>query len=117
MTDLHFLRKFHIFASGNCPFSTLKNRRYSMGRILLAGFLGAIVLMIWGFLSWAVLPWSGQSMLMLQNEDAVLSALKAGNAESGMYVIPGMKDHNDEAAKKAHMEKMKAGPIAMIQYS
>src|SRR5438067_2195357 len=72
---------------GTCPFSTLKNRRYSMGRILLAGFLGAIVLMIWGFLSWAVLPWSGQSMLKLPNEDTVLSALKAGNAESGMYVI------------------------------
>src|SRR5439155_12895203 len=47
----------------------------------------------------------------------VMSALKAGNPESGTYSIPGMGDAKDEAAKTAHMEKMKAGPVAMISYS
>src|SRR5207247_427431 len=40
---------------GTCPFSTLKNRRYSMGRILLAGFLAAIVAAsLLGKLSWSL---------------------------------------------------------------
>src|SRR5439155_6103238 len=57
------------------------------------------------------------TMHSLQNEDAVLAALKAGNPESGFYRIPGEKDHSDEAGRKAIYEKMKAGPVAMIHYS
>ena len=88
-----------------------------MIRIIVAGFLGALALFVWGFISWEVLPWNAQAMHKLSNEDAVMSALKAGNPESGTYSIPGMPDTKDEAAKSAHMEKMKAGPVAMIQYS
>lgn len=87
-----------------------------MGRIILAGFLGAVVLFIWGFLSWAVLPWNEQSIHTLPNEDAVLTVLKSQNLENGLYRIPGHKD-NSEASKKAAYEKMKTGPMAMIHYS
>ncbi len=85
-----------------------------MSRIVLAGFLGALVLFFWGFLSWAVLPFHSQTTHTLSNEDAVAAALKSGNAESGAYRIPGIG--GNEAAKKTEMEKMKAGPIAWIQY-
>ncbi|MFI5264631.1 MAG: hypothetical protein ACHQM6_08960 [Candidatus Kapaibacterium sp.] len=85
-----------------------------MGRIILAGFLGALVLFIWGFLSWAVLPFHSQTTHALPNEDAVAAVLKSGNAESGTYRIPGIG--NTEATKKAEMEKMKVGPIAWIHY-
>jgi len=87
-----------------------------MGRIILAGFLGAIVLMIWGFLSWAVLPFHGKTMHTLSNEDAVVAAIKAGNAESGTYQIPGMGD-GSAAAKKIEMDKMKVGPTGWLHYS
>ncbi|MEP7234079.1 MAG: hypothetical protein ABI778_02170 [Ignavibacteriota bacterium] len=85
-----------------------------MLRTLLAGFLGAIVLMIWGFLSWAVLPFHGSTTQTLPNEDAVTATLKSGNVESGTYRIPGMG--KDAASKKVEMEKMTAGPIAWIHY-
>ena len=71
-----------------------------MIRIIIAGFLGAVVLFIWGFISWAVLPFNSQTMLALPNEDTVLAALKAGNIESGLYRIPGEKNRNDEGARK-----------------
>jgi hypothetical protein len=86
-------------------------------RIIIAGFLGAVVLFIWGFISWEVLPWNAQTMHKLSNEDAVMAVIKAGNPESGTYSIPGMGDAKDEASKNAHMEKMKTGPTAMIEYS
>ena len=85
-----------------------------MSRTILAGFLGAIVLMIWGFLSWDVLPFHRSTMHALGNEDAVVAALKAGNAANGTYMIPAMG--TDEASKKAAMEKMKAGPTAWVHY-
>jgi len=86
-----------------------------MSRILLAGFLGALVLFFWGFVSWEVLPWHSMTTHSLSNEDAVVAALKSGNPESGTYMIPGMG--NSEAGKKAQMEKMKAGPVAWLHYS
>jgi hypothetical protein len=86
-----------------------------MGRIILAGFLGAVVLFIWGFLSWAVLPFHAKTTHPLPNEDAVVTALKSGNVESGTYRIPAIGDN--EAAKKAEMEKMKTGPIVWLHYS
>jgi hypothetical protein len=85
-----------------------------MSRTILAGFLGALVLFFWGFLSWTVLPFHSQTTHALPNEDVVASALKAGNAESGTYRIPGIG--NSEATKKVEMEKMKVGPIAWIHY-
>ena len=88
-----------------------------MSRTLLAGFLGALVLMIWGFIAWEVLPFHTMTMHTLSNEDAVVAALKSGNAETGAYMVPGIGDKHDEAAKKAEMEKMKIGPEAWIHYT
>ncbi len=88
-----------------------------MSRKLLAGFLGALVLMIWGFISWEVLPFHNMTMHTLSNEDAVVAALKSCNAESGAYMIPGNGGKTDAATKKAVMDKMKTGPIGWLHYS
>jgi len=89
-----------------------------MMRIILAGFLGAIALFVWGFLSWEVLPFHSKSLRTLPNEDSVVAVLRSGNVESGTYIIPGMADEKGGAeAKKAQVEKMKRGPVAMLHYS
>ncbi|MEI8133966.1 MAG: hypothetical protein WCH46_02665 [bacterium] len=85
-------------------------------RVIIAGFLGAIVLFIWGFISWAVLPWNAQTMHTIPNEDSVLNMLKAQHLETGLYRIPN-EMRKDEASRNAAYEKMKAGPIAIINYS
>ena len=87
-----------------------------MSRNLFAGFLGAVVLMVWGFVSWEVLPFHGKTIHTLSNEDAVVSVLKSGNPETGTYQIPGMGE-GSEASKKAQMEKMETGPVAWLHYS
>ena len=86
-----------------------------MNRTIIAGFLGALVLFIWGFISWAVLPWHNMTTHSLTNEDAVISVLKSANTESGTYMIPGMG--TTEVGKKTQMEKMKVGPNAWLHYS
>src|SRR5690242_12112914 len=110
--DLHFPGKLLIFAAGYSSVSSTK-KGVHMSRTILAGFLGAIVLFAWGFVSWVILPFHGQTTHALPNEDAVAAALKSGNAESGAYRIPAIG--GDEITKKAEMEKMKTGPIAWIQ--
>ncbi|MDP4221208.1 MAG: hypothetical protein Q8916_05080 [Bacteroidota bacterium] len=87
-----------------------------MMRTIVAGFLGAVVIFMWGFLSWAVLPWHKTTTHGFSNEDAVVSAMKSGNAETGTYMIPAMPDGTD-ASQKSHTEKMKSGPVAIVHYS
>jgi hypothetical protein len=115
--NLDFANNLLIFElRHSLSFFTFTNRRVQMGRTSLAAFLGALVLFIWGFLSWEVLPFHSKTMHTLPNEDAVVTTLKSGNAESGTYMIPGTGD-GSEAAKKAAMNKMKTGPMGWLMYS
>ncbi|HYM19929.1 MAG TPA: hypothetical protein VEW28_02880 [Candidatus Kapabacteria bacterium] len=82
-----------------------------MKRILLASVLGAITMFIWGFISWAVLPWHTSSIHTFSNEDAIVAAIKAGNNPSGAYMIPGFAMGHD-----AMVAKTEAGPVAHIFY-
>ena len=41
-------------------------------RIILAGIIGAIILFVWGSVSWMLLPYHTQTISHLTNEDAVL---------------------------------------------
>ncbi len=80
---------------------------------LIASLLGALVLFIWGFISWAALPFHTSTMRGLSNEDTVIAALRSGNASTGVYQMPSMNGPNKEAAEA----KWKAGPMAMVFYS
>jgi hypothetical protein len=83
-----------------------------MKKIILASALGAVVMFMWGAVSWVVLPWHNATMHSFSNEDAIISVLKASNAESGTYMIPGYAN-----TKEAMVEKAKNGPIAHVNYS
>jgi hypothetical protein len=81
-----------------------------MKRILLGGLLGGIVLFVWGFVSWAVLPWHEATLNVVSNEDAVLGAIAANATKRGIYLIPGAPDTtglSDEEAERREQEAMK----------
>jgi hypothetical protein len=80
-----------------------------MKNVIIASILGALTMFMWGAISWTILPWHMMTMHSFSNEDAVVAALKAGNAATGTYNIPGMSDNHE-----AQMAKAKAGPVAMI---
>ena len=82
-----------------------------MKKLALACILGALTMFIWGAISWVVLPWHKMTMHSFSNEDAVVAAIKSGNATNGMYTIPGRS--TDPTLIEA---KRKQGPVAMISY-
>ncbi|MCP3979029.1 MAG: hypothetical protein GY716_06810 [bacterium] len=96
-------------------------------RIVLAGVIGAIVLFVWGFVSWMALGWHNTTGGVLPDEPAVVQVLKdtvndRGATEPGVYWIPGMADMEglDDAEKEAAVEawgnKHREGPLAMLVY-
>lgn len=85
-----------------------------MKRILLAGLLAAFAVHLWGFLSWAALPWHQATIHNLPNEDAVLSALRQHVNAAGVYRFPA--EPTLESDWQAFTEKYQRGPVGMMMF-
>ncbi len=84
-----------------------------MGRTLLAGVIGGIVLFAWGFVSHMVLDWGQAGVKNLPNEETLLPAMKAAVNEPGFYFFPGM-DETKPNAMEEWEPKMQAGPRGVL---
>lgn len=65
-----------------------------MKRNLLLSVVAGVVLFVWGFISWAVLPWHNMVANKFTNEASVAQALKENAPQQGVYILPfSEKDH------------------------
>ena len=87
-------------------------------QLALGSVLGAVVLFVWSFIAWTLIPWPGEPLRSFTNDDAVASAIKANAPRSGNYLLPnevkrapGMTDDQYKAAQQVAMEKMSRGPV------
>lgn len=91
-----------------------------MGRMLTAALVGAIIVFVWGFVSWVVLPWHWWAMAPMPNDAAVAEVLKSGIKESGLYLSPAPPHFADRAAtqdeEKAWRDKHEKGPLVRVFY-
>jgi hypothetical protein len=81
-----------------------------MLRWVLGAVGAAVVMFLWGFVYWGLLPFGAASIHSLPNEDAVRAALRAGNLPTGVYYLPKMG--TDPAAEAHSLE----GPIVKLYY-
>ena len=65
-----------------------------MKRTVLLSVVAGIVLFVWGFISWAVLPWHNMIANKFTNEAAISQALKDNSPQRGVYYLPySEEDH------------------------
>jgi len=66
-------------------------------KILLLSVTAGVVLFVWGFISWAVLPWHNLVASKFTNEAAVSQVLKENAPQQGVYFLPfSEKDHGPD---------------------
>ncbi len=94
-----------------------------MKQILLSGLLGAVILFVWSFLAWTIIPIHTPTLRTIQNEDSVIAVMKKSMPEKGVYNFPAMPAVTPEMSKEekdAVMKKMEdkalRGPVGMIVY-
>ncbi len=94
-----------------------------MKQLLLGALAGAVILFVWGFLAWAVLPLHKASFRPVPNEDAVVSALGGNIGTGGVYYFPGIPEETANTSaeqRKANMDayvhKHQAGPIGVVMF-
>ena len=64
---------------------------------LLLSVVAGLVLFVWGFISWAVLPWHNMVANKFTDEAAVARVLKANSPQQGIYFLPyAEKDHGPD---------------------
>ena len=92
-------------------------------RILLAGIVGGVVMFVWNFVAHELLPIGEMGVSVMQNEDAVTSALQSNLGDnSGFYVFPsgGLTPGATSDQKKAAMQKaakqMAEGAAGLLIY-
>lgn len=65
-----------------------------MKKNVLLSLVAGLVLFVWGFISWAVLPWHMMVANKFTNEAAVSQVLKDNSPQTGVYYLPfSEKDH------------------------
>jgi hypothetical protein len=92
-------------------------------RTLLAAVLGGIAMFIWNFVAHELLPVGEMGVGVMQNEDAVRSALETNLGDTpGFYIFPsggftpGATRAEKEVAMKKSEEQMAAGAAGLLIY-
>jgi len=81
-----------------------------MKRVLIGTIVGAVVLFMWNFVSWTVLPWHNMTIHDMPAGTKLSADFKAGSLPTGVYWYPEMQ-REVEAASEA--EKVK-GSFGMV---
>lgn len=86
-----------------------------MVRTIISGFVGAIIVFMWGFLAWPTLDLWGDDLRSLPGEGSVEAFLGEQVPEDGAYYFPGMpEDMEDTEAMGAWAERHEEGPIGLV---
>lgn len=93
-----------------------------MIKVIIGGFIGAIIAFAWCFVSWTVIPWHQSAMNQFSNQDFVAWVMKENAKKSGVYMLPQFKSTDgdlspSEIAKNLDDQKaaMKKGPLVFAQ--
>lgn len=74
-------------------------------KIIKCGFIGGIILFLWGAAAWTILPWQMNQFSKFSDEKDVRFTIKDNAPESGLYMIPymGYSNHEDKMEAKKQM--------------
>ncbi|MCH8902956.1 MAG: hypothetical protein IIA45_03460 [Bacteroidetes bacterium] len=94
-----------------------------MKKLIIGALVGMVILFVWGFLSWVLLPLHHHSLKYTPQQDDIMSTLNEGMEEEGLFVLPSVVDRDiklfdkEYKTKSAKLRKeMKGKPYAMIIY-
>jgi hypothetical protein len=86
-------------------------------RMLMAGVVGGVILFVWGFLAWGVLPIHKTTIHEISSQDSLITALQSALPQKGVYLFPSMSQNAPSAeAEKQWQERYRKGPVGMIVY-
>jgi hypothetical protein len=87
-----------------------------MKKQLVATIVGGLILFIWQFLSWSMLPVHQSEYGYTPNQDKIMEVLTQNLTEEGTYMIPGVPPGSTQEQAQAAMDAGAGKPWASISY-
>jgi hypothetical protein len=87
-----------------------------MRKIFTAGLVGGVILFVWGFLAWVILPFHTGAIRTFANEEAVVATMSAGSPAKGVYMFPAQPPKSQVAENEAWVKKMEKGPTGIVVF-
>ncbi len=87
-----------------------------MGKVVVGGIVGGIVVFIWGAISHMATPLGTMGIRQVPHEDQVVAAMKESIHEPGFYFFPGrdMSKSLSEPDTQAYAAKLRQGPSGVL---
>ena len=85
-----------------------------MKKILIGSIVGALIMFIWSFLAWMILPIHANTYKYTDKQEAILKALADNNLETGIYGMPSAPTKEEQMKI---MENNKGKPGAALFYT
>ena len=83
-----------------------------MKGIIVGALLGAVLMFMWGFLFWGVLPVGATAISGVEDQAGLQAELAKRIPQSGVYMLPYAQDQSDAEYQALHAK----GPIVTIHY-
>jgi hypothetical protein len=94
-----------------------------MKKIFIGSFVGALILFIWSFLAWSILPLHLHTFTYTPAQDSILKVLSGSGMETGVYLAPMVDnrnvhgiDHKYMEDSHKYMEEKKGQPMVTLYY-
>ena len=86
-----------------------------MKKILLTALLCSLVLFVWGFVSWTILPWHNTVANKFKSEAAVAEALKQNAPRAGIYYLPFAQEDQKRGETAAFVNVLPRGHLTGME--
>jgi len=87
-----------------------------MKKQLVGTLVAALILFVWQFLSWSVLPTHKSEFTYTPNQDKIMEVLNQNLSEEGTYMMPGVAPGSSPEQEMAVMESGMGKPWASVSY-
>ncbi|MEE9450979.1 MAG: hypothetical protein V3V72_13100 [Ignavibacteriaceae bacterium] len=81
-----------------------------MNKLIVPSLITAVVVFIWIFISWTLLPWHNVDIKSIKDQ-VLLEQMKESLTEPGIYLYPGETEDESDAAMQEWSDQYKAGPL------
>ena len=81
-----------------------------MKKQLIAAIVGGLILFIWQFVSWALVPLHKEVYGYTPNQDKIMEALNQNITEPGTYMLPNVAPGTSQEAAQAEMQNRMGNP-------
>jgi hypothetical protein len=87
-----------------------------MQKTIIGALVGAVILFLWQFMSWAALDLHRVDMSYTEQQGPIMEALTAANLTEGTYMVPNHVDNPTPEQRAALQETMAGKPWAIVTY-